>query len=215
VREAFLDSSVIWAFVGPVRFEPHHAESVTLFDRTDVRRYTSRTVESEVRNSERQRDRLYASLITHLREGRRPEEFPTGDLGRHLVHRARGLVRMIRKAEADTEYFRRLTQLEAARLREAFRRIEKPLVDSGKDVYFRDLLISRLGLSQKDASVVADFLLWSPGRTALSMVTLDNGMLRSVRQALDPLLEDRLGSEGFARSGAFMTLTEMLKTLPV
>jgi len=188
--DVFVESSVIWAFVGPERLEPSHKVCVALFEREDLRRHTSRTVEGEVRNSERQRNRLYGRLVAHLREGKKPEEFPVNDFPRHVAERARALVRMIRRAEADTEYFRRWVQTEAARVRDAFGRVEQPLISATTDLYFRDLVQSALQLTAKDAWILTDFLLWTGAKEAF-FLTLDGALRQAVSDRLDRFLGDQ------------------------
>ncbi len=190
MQEGFLDSSIVWAYVGPKEFERKHDVCVEIFDSPHAARFTSETVRTEVRNSERNRARLYADLIAHLRAGRRPEEFPVDRFSRHVAARARELVRRVRMKLADIEYFRRLGQMESARLRAAWSEIGSPLVPAAHDAYREDLLRGRLGLELGDAKVLTDYLSWAPSREAAKFVTADDRSLAAIRAGIAGFLGD-------------------------
>lgn len=207
MEEGFLDSSVIWAYVGPREREPRHETCVAIFDSGHAARLTSETVRTEVRQSERRRERLYADLIAHLRAGRRVDEFPVDAYSRHVAARAMELVRRVRMNLADIEYFRRLGQMEGARLREAWSKVQSPLIRAAHDAYLEDSLRVRLGVELGDAKVLSDYLLWAPGRREAKFVTADDRFLTVIRASLagfladqavsKPVVDDFLEPEGF------------------
>jgi len=191
LHEAFLDSSIFWAFVGPERFEPDHNACVAIFARDDVRRYTSETVSSEVKQSEDRRARLYSDLVAHLKLKRKLEEFDASRFSRHVADRARQLVREIRGSEADIEFLRQLGEFERARIRTARSRIEKPLVRAKKDAYFEDLLRGALDIELGDARVVTDYLFWAPTHSDARFLTGDGKLLVKLRAGLARFLAAR------------------------
>lgn len=191
LHEAFLDSSILWAFVGPPQFEPHQATCVSIFNHPQVRRFASESVEREVRQTERRKSRLYSDLIAHLRAGRRPEEFPFEEFSRHIAERSLQLLRDLRGNEGVVEYLRRLGQLDGARIREAWSKIERPLVPSRNDAYLEDSLRAAVGFELQDAKVVSDYLFWAPTRDRARFLTADAGLLRQVRASLRAFLESR------------------------
>lgn len=191
MHDAFLDSSILWAFVGPPQFEPDHDDCVSVFSHIQVRRFASESVEREVRQTERRRARLYSDIVAHLRSGRRPEDFPLELFSRHVADRARQMLRGLRGNEADIEYLRRLGQQDGARLREAWSKIERPLVPARNDPYFEDSLRAAVGLESQDAKLVTDFIFWAAARDAATFLTADGGLLRSVRARLQSFLERR------------------------
>lgn len=207
MEEGFLDSSVIWAYVGPRERELWHETCVTIFDSPHAVRFTSETVRTEVRESEQRRARLYGDLIAHLRAGRRIDEFSVTGYSRHVAVRALELVRRVRMNLADIEYFRRLGQTEGARLREAWSKIKSPLVPAAHDAYLEDSLRVRVAVELGDAKVLSDYLLWAPGRREAKFVTADDRFLIVVRASLagfltdqaisKPVVDDFLEPEGF------------------
>ena len=187
-RDAFLDSSILWAFVGPPQFEPQHGACVAVFDHPQVRRYTSESVLGEVRQTERRKARLYSNMIFHFQLRRRPEEFSVDAFSRHVADRARQLLRGFRGNEADIEFLRRLGQEDSARLRAAWSKIERPLVPTRNDAYFEDSLRATIGLERQDSKVVTDFVFWAAERDRAAFVTTDGGLLRVVRTRLQSFL---------------------------
>lgn len=192
MHEAFLDSSILWAFVGPSLFEHNHEACVAIFEREDVRRYTSVTVSNEVGQSERRRAKLYSELIAHLRLKKKPEEFDTSLFSRHVAGRARELVRGMRGSEADIEFLRRLGQTEGARIRSARSRIEEPLVPAKRDPYLEDQLRLALAIELGDAKKVTDYISWAPAHRAAKFLTGDGKLLDGLRAGLAKFLADRL-----------------------
>jgi hypothetical protein len=191
LHEAFLDSSIFWAFVGPERFEPDHHACVAIFARDDVRRYTSEAVSSEVKQSEDRRARLYSDLVVHLRLKKKPEEFDASHFSRHVADRARQLLREIRGSEADIDLLRRLGEFERARIRTARSRIEMPLVPAKKDPYFEDLLRGALDIELGDAKVVTDYVFWAPTHGSAKFLTSDGKLLIKLRAGLAQFLAAR------------------------
>lgn len=188
MEEAFLDSSIIWAFVGPREYERDHDSCVAIFASPQAERFASESVHLEIRESRRRRIRLYTRLIEHFRSGRRPEDFAFDDFSRHMADRARQLVRRLRGTQADVEYLRRLGQQEEAKLREAWSRIVSPLLPFLNDPYLQDSLRAAVDLTMGDAKVVTDYLSWAPSRSDAKFVTADRKLLEKVRARLDQFL---------------------------
>ena len=65
MHEAFLDSSILWAFVRPPRFEPHHGTCVAIFNHLQVRRFASESVDREIRETLRRKARLYSAIVAN------------------------------------------------------------------------------------------------------------------------------------------------------
>jgi len=192
LHEAFLDSTILWAFVGPSRFEHNHDVCVVIFEREDVRRYTSETVSYEVKQSESRRARLYSELIAHHVLKKKPEEFDTSLFSRHVAERARALIRETRGNEADIELLRELSQMEAARIRTARSRIEKPFVPAKKDPYLQDEMRLALSIELGDAKIVTDYVSWAPAHTMAKFLTGDGRLLGALRAGLAKFLVDRM-----------------------
>lgn len=188
MHEVFLDSSVLWAFIGPPRLEPDYSACNTIFARDDIKRFTSETVSNEVKQSESRRARLYSDLVTHLKLKKKPEEFDASHFSRHVADRARQLLRGIRGSEADIEFLRQLGEMESARIRTARSRIEKPLVPARKDAYFEDTLRGALDIELGDAKVVIDYLFWAPTHADAKFLTADGRLLVKLRARLAQLL---------------------------
>ena len=188
MHEAFLDSSIFWAFVGPERLEPDHHACVAIFARDDFRRYTSETVFSEIRQSESRRARLYSDLVAHLKLKKKPDEFDVSHFSRHVQARARQLLRGMRGSEADIEFLRQLGEMESARMRTALSRIEMPLVPARKDAYFEDLLRGALNVELGDAKVVTDYLFWTATHVGARFLTGDGKLLVKLRARLAQFL---------------------------
>ena len=110
---------------------------------------------------------------------------------RHVADRARQLLRGFRGNEADIEFLRRLGQEDAARLRAAWSKIERPLVPTRNDAYFEDSLRATVGLERQDSKVVTDFVFWAAERDRAAFVTTDRGLLRVVRTSLQSFLDSR------------------------
>lgn len=195
MEEGFLDSSVLWAYVGPREQEPRYDVCVGVLESAAAVRFTSETVHSEARQTERRRARLYSDLIAHMRAGRRPDDFPVDGFSRHVAARARELVRRVKMNLADIEYLRRLGQLEGARLREAWSRIQRPLIPAENDAYLQDLLRGGVGIELGDAKVLTDYLAWASGRRSAVFVTADDRFLAAVRAGLAGFL----AQQGFAK----------------
>lgn len=189
--EAFLDSSIFWAFVGPERFEPDHHACVAVFTRDDIKRYASETVSSEVKQNESRRARLYSDLVAHLRLKKKPEEFDASHFSRHVADRARQLLHEIRGSEADVDLLRILGAMEGARIRTARSRIEKPLVPARKDAYFEDTLRGALEIELGDAKVVTDYVFWVPTHSDAKFLTSDGKLLVELRAGLAQFLAAR------------------------
>lgn len=117
------------------------------------------------------------------------------------------LVRRVRMNLADIEYFRRLGQMEGARLREAWSKVQSPLIRAAHDAYLEDSLRVRPGVELGDAKVLSDYLLWAPGRREAKFVTADDRFLIVIRASLagflanqaisKPVVDDFLEPEGF------------------
>jgi len=212
LHEAFLDSSILWAFVGPSRFEPDHGACVAIFERKDVRRYASETVSYEVKQSEGRRAALYSELIAHRMLKKRPEEFDTSVFSRHVEGRARELIREMRGSEADIESLRALGQMEAARMRTARSRIEKLLIPAKKDAYLQDVMRLSLGIELGDAKIVTDYVSWAPAHKAAKFLTGDGKLLGGLRAGLAKFLDDRLISAPTVND--FLEPDRFLSSLP-
>ena len=210
----------MWGYVGPREFEPHHVICIAIFDSPDATRFTSETVRSEVRLSERRRAGLYADLIAHLRAGRRPDEFSVDRFSRHIAVRAKELVRRVRMNLADIEYFRRLGQIESARLRAAWSKIQSPLIPAVHDAYLEDLLRMKVGVELGDAKIVTDYLRWATGRSGVKFVTADMKLLLVLKapfdlaglsQAEQEAVRRELGEVPTTRLGWFLRAEGMTK----
>jgi hypothetical protein len=191
LHEVFLDSSTLWAFVGPPRLEPDYSVCKTIFARDDVKRFTSETVSNEVKQSESRRARLYSDLVAHFRLKNKPEEFDASHFSRHVADRGRQLLRGMHGSEADIEFLRKLGEMERARIRTARTRIEMPLVPAKKDPYFEDLLRGALDIELGDAKVVTDYMFWAPARSDAKFLTSDGKLLVKLRTGLAQFLADR------------------------
>jgi len=191
LHEVFLDSSILWAFVGPPRLEPDYSACNTIFARDDIKRFTSETVSNEVKQSESRRARLYSDLVAHLKLKKKPEEFDASHFSRHVADRARQLLRGIRGSEADIEFLRKLGEMESARIRTARFRIDMPLVPAKKDAYFEDLLRGALDIELGDAKVVTDYVFWAPTHSDAKFLTSDGKLLIKLRAGLAQFLAAR------------------------
>ncbi len=197
MHEAFLDSSIFWSFVGPKGFETEHDACVEVFAHIAVRRFSSETVAREVRETERRKSRLYTDLIEHFQNRKRPEDFPFENYSRHVAERARQLLRRIKGNEADVEYLRRLNQIDQARVREAWSKVQTPLVPSRHDPVFQDTLRAQVGVELADAKILTDYLVWAPAQGPVAFLTVDRALLRRLRQSLQTFLDMR----GISRPG--------------
>ena len=146
----------------------------------------------EISQTERRRLRLYSDLIVHFQLQRRPEEFDSEAFSRHVADRARLLLRNLRGNEADVEFLRRLLQEQASRLREAWSKVQTPLVPAAHNPYFEDSLRASLELERQDAKVVTDFVLWAAAPEPVGFVTTDSALLRLLRGGFQAFVDSRL-----------------------
>jgi hypothetical protein len=178
LHHLFLDSNVFIGYaIDSEYIEPHHSVCEYLFCTSNCRKYTSSTVEEELKKKIRDRNRLYSQLLAFIISNDISQFNPPISNDNDILH-----IKAIKQGAAngkfDLYYVRTLGALLTRGIHDGLSRVDPPFVHRTSDEGMVDVL-EAIGLHYPDSQIVADYCSWISARENGSLVTADRVIYES------------------------------------
>lgn len=185
-HNAFVDSCIFIAY--GTEFEYFHPACVAFFEQMNCEKYTSESVEGELRQKLNKREALYTDYSKFLTQGGtdyRASIYLNDNDQRHLEELVRNLANI--PAHAKLTFLRLSGKTLRLRINKA-KGFIKQVIPRNNDVYFKDIIRSII-INDADSWILNDAVQWSLSINNAVFVTLDSEILDKreelVRKVMD------------------------------
>ena len=168
----FVDSCVFFAFAYP---EEKWNSKTTIFFNSAFDRFTGVRVKTEIERRLQKRKELYKRLASFFSNGGKVADFDTSSITNHndQQHFAKLLLILTSRSPSEVlEYFRDKDNATGIGIREAFGRIQMPLVGRTYDPVCEDIILALVN-NRSDAQIFIDAYSWSERKGASTFATTD------------------------------------------
>lgn len=172
-QNAFVDSCVFIAYA--TDFETLHSACVTFFEQTDCEKYTSESVDGELKRKLKKRDVLYRDYSTFLASGgeREYEVSSSIYINENDIRHLKDLIRHLSGIPAHEQltFLRQFGKILKTRIGRAMGFIRE-VIPRNNNSYFK-AIINSIIVNDPDCWILNDAVHWSLGRSNAIFVTLD------------------------------------------
>lgn len=172
MADYFLDACIFFAYAYP--HEVWHTKCVQFFNRS-FKRFTGLRVRTEINKRLNKRRRLYVDLVKYFERGGNPKKFVASTvMNKNDRQHFESLLSILSKrSDADVlTYLREKDMVTRKGIKEAFSKVQTPLVGLSSDLVCEKMIESAVG-NPADAEILVDAFVWSEKRSNAIFITLD------------------------------------------